>query len=103
MLPCRVDAMIDNVGTVTWDHSLKSVKPGGVVVINGMVSGHMADTNLVPIFVEQLDVCESWRGRQVRFRLSAGGVLRSERMASYGRRCHSRPAWQTTHFGRKHS
>lgn len=55
-LPGRVDAVVDNVGTATWDHSLKSVKRGGVVVINGIVSGHMAETNLAPIFVEQLDV-----------------------------------------------
>lgn len=51
-----VDAVVDNVGTATWEHSLKSAKRGGVVVINGSVSGHMAETNLVPIFVEQLDV-----------------------------------------------
>lgn len=55
-LPGRVDAVVDNVGTATWEHSLKSVKRGGVVVINGIVSGHLAETNLVPIFVEQLDV-----------------------------------------------
>lgn len=35
---------------------MKSAKRGGVVVINGIISGHMAETNLVPIFVEQLDV-----------------------------------------------
>lgn len=55
-LPGRVDAVVDNVGTATWHHSLKSVRRGGVVIINGIVSGHMADTNLVSIFVEQLDV-----------------------------------------------
>jgi NADPH:quinone reductase-like Zn-dependent oxidoreductase len=54
-LPGRVDAVVDNVGTGIRYHSLKSVKRGGVVVINAIVSGHMAETNLVPIFVEQLD------------------------------------------------
>lgn len=55
-LPGRVDAVVDNIGTATWNQSLASVKRGGVVVINGIVSGHMVETNLVPIFVEQLDV-----------------------------------------------
>lgn len=55
-LPSRVDAVVDNIGTATWNHSLRSVKRGGVGVINGIVSGHLAETNLVPIFVEQLDI-----------------------------------------------
>ncbi|SFV09075.1 D-arabinose 1-dehydrogenase, Zn-dependent alcohol dehydrogenase family [Methylobacterium sp. 174MFSha1.1] len=55
-LPRRVDAVVDNVGTATWDHTLKSVKRGGVVVINGIVSGHVGQTELARIFVEQLDI-----------------------------------------------
>jgi NADPH:quinone reductase-like Zn-dependent oxidoreductase len=55
-LPRRADAVVDNVGTATWEHTLKSVKRGGVVVINGIVSGHLAETNLVQIFVEQFDI-----------------------------------------------
>ncbi len=55
-LPRRADAVVDNIGTATWEHSLKSVKRGGVVVINGITTGHLAETNLVRIFVEQIDI-----------------------------------------------
>lgn len=55
-LPRRADAVVDNIGTATWEHSLNSVKRGGVVVINGITTGHLAETNLVRIFVEQIDI-----------------------------------------------
>ena len=38
-LPERVDAVAETVGAATWDHSLKSLKPGGVLVISGATSG----------------------------------------------------------------
>ena len=34
-LPERVDAVIETVGEATWDHSLKSLRPGGTVVVSG--------------------------------------------------------------------
>ncbi|KQO75935.1 zinc-binding dehydrogenase [Rhizobium sp. Leaf262] len=55
-LPRQADAVVDNIGTASWEHSLKSVKRGGVVVINGITTGHLAETNLVRIFVEQIDI-----------------------------------------------
>ncbi|MCV3768859.1 quinone oxidoreductase family protein [Rhizobium sp. TRM95796] len=55
-LPRRADAVVDNIGTASWEHSLNSVKRGGVVVINGITTGHLAETNLVRIFVEQIDI-----------------------------------------------
>ncbi|MFC4493668.1 zinc-binding dehydrogenase [Streptomyces ovatisporus] len=38
-LPQRVDAVLETVGAATWSHSLKSLKPGGTVVISGATSG----------------------------------------------------------------
>ena len=38
-LPTRVDAVLETVGAATWSHSLKSLKPGGTVVISGATSG----------------------------------------------------------------
>jgi len=38
-LPQRVDAVLETVGAATWSHSLKSLKPGGTVVISGATTG----------------------------------------------------------------
>jgi NADPH:quinone reductase-like Zn-dependent oxidoreductase len=61
-LPRPVDAVVDNIGAGSWSHSLHSVKRGGTVVINGVTTGHVAETDLLHIFVEQLDVQGSIMG-----------------------------------------
>lgn len=38
-LPLRVDAVLETVGAATWSHSVKSLKPGGTLVIAGATSG----------------------------------------------------------------
>jgi NADPH:quinone reductase-like Zn-dependent oxidoreductase len=55
-LPRRVDAVVDNVGAVTWAHSLRSLKRGGTIVVNGATTGVIAETDLLRIFVEQIDI-----------------------------------------------
>lgn len=55
-LPRRVDAVVDNIGAATWADSLNAVKRGGVLVINGITTGHLAETDLLRIFVEQIDI-----------------------------------------------
>lgn len=55
-LPRRADAIVDNIGAATWADSLKAVKRGGVVVINGITTGHATETDLLRIFVEQIDI-----------------------------------------------
>jgi NADPH:quinone reductase-like Zn-dependent oxidoreductase len=55
-LPRRVDAVVDNVGAVTWAHSLRSLKRGGTLVVNGATTGGIAETDLLRIFVEQIDI-----------------------------------------------
>jgi NADPH:quinone reductase-like Zn-dependent oxidoreductase len=55
-LPRRVDAVIDNVGVASITHSLRSVRRGGVLVINGVTTGHLAEVDLLRIIVEQIDV-----------------------------------------------
>jgi NADPH:quinone reductase-like Zn-dependent oxidoreductase len=61
-LPARVDAVIDSVGEATWDHSLKSTRPGGRVVLCGATSGASAKTVLARIFFTQVDVLGSTMG-----------------------------------------
>jgi NADPH:quinone reductase-like Zn-dependent oxidoreductase len=38
-LPHRVDAVMETVGAATWSHSIKSLRPGGTLVICGATSG----------------------------------------------------------------
>jgi NADPH:quinone reductase-like Zn-dependent oxidoreductase len=38
-LPHRVDAVMDTVGEATWSHSIKSMRPGGTLVLSGATSG----------------------------------------------------------------
>jgi NADPH:quinone reductase-like Zn-dependent oxidoreductase len=55
-LPRRVDAAIDNLGALTWAHSLQSVRRGGVLVASGITTGGVAETDLLRIFLEQIDI-----------------------------------------------
>jgi NADPH:quinone reductase-like Zn-dependent oxidoreductase len=61
-LPERVDAVMETVGEVTWAHSLRSLKPGGAVVICGATSGPMPPADLSRVFFLQLSVIGSTMG-----------------------------------------
>lgn len=61
-LPERVDAVMETVGAATWAHSLRSVKPGGAVVIAGATSGTQPPADLARIFFLQLSVIGSTMG-----------------------------------------
>src|SRR3954454_2429742 len=63
-LPGRADAVIDSVGEATLDHSLKSTRPGGRVVVCGGTSGLTVETNLARIFFTQVDVLGSTMGNR---------------------------------------
>jgi NADPH:quinone reductase-like Zn-dependent oxidoreductase len=62
-LPQKVDAVMETVGRATWSHSLRSLRPGGRVVISGATSGPNPDqTELNRIFFLQLEVVGSTMG-----------------------------------------
>ena len=62
-LPQRVDAVMETVGRATWDHSIKSLRPGGRVVICGTTSGPQPDdAQLTRVFFLQLQVIGSTMG-----------------------------------------
>jgi NADPH:quinone reductase-like Zn-dependent oxidoreductase len=62
-LPDRVDAVMETVGAATWTHSLRSLRPGGTLVISGATSGANPDsTELNRIFFLQLRVVGSTMG-----------------------------------------
>lgn len=78
-LPERVDAVMETVGAATWTHSVRSLRPGGTLVISGATSGYdPVRTELNRIFFLQLRVIGSTMGtrdeldRLVRFCIATG-------------------------------
>jgi NADPH:quinone reductase-like Zn-dependent oxidoreductase len=68
-LPERVDAVMETVGAATWNHSLRSLRPGGTLVISGATSGPNPDsTELNRIFFLQLRVVGSTMGTSTELR-----------------------------------
>lgn len=62
-LPEKVDAVMETVGRATWDHSIRSLRPGGRIVIAGHTSGPQPDdAQLTRIFFLQLSVIGSTMG-----------------------------------------
>ncbi len=61
-LPERVDAVMETVGEATWGHSIRSLKPGGTLVISGATSGDAPPAELTRIFFLQLSVVGSTMG-----------------------------------------
>jgi NADPH:quinone reductase-like Zn-dependent oxidoreductase len=61
-LPDRVDVVIETVGEATWGHSLRSVKPGGIVVVAGATSGMNPPADLSRVFFKQIEVIGSTMG-----------------------------------------
>jgi NADPH:quinone reductase-like Zn-dependent oxidoreductase len=62
-LPTRVDAVMETVGAATWSHSIKSLRPGGTVVISGVTSGaDPANAELTRIFYQSMRVIGSTMG-----------------------------------------
>ncbi len=61
-LPERVDAVMETVGAATFKHSIRSLKPGGKLVISGATSGDAPPAELTRVFFLQLSVIGSTMG-----------------------------------------
>jgi NADPH:quinone reductase-like Zn-dependent oxidoreductase len=61
-LPERVDAVMETVGKATWAHSVRSLKPGGKLVVSGATSGDAPAAELTRVFFLQLSVVGSTMG-----------------------------------------
>jgi NADPH:quinone reductase-like Zn-dependent oxidoreductase len=61
-LPAKVDVVLETVGKATWGHTLRSLRPGGRVVIAGATSGHDPAAELNRIFFKELEVVGSTMG-----------------------------------------
>ena len=78
-LPERVDAVMETVGKATWAHSVRSLRPGGRIVVSGATTGDDPAADLTQVFFLQREVVGSTMGtrdelqRLVRF-LEVTGV-----------------------------
>jgi NADPH2:quinone reductase len=54
-----VDVVVDSVGEVTWEKSLRSLTKGGRLVTCGATSGPTANTNVNLVFWKQLEILGS--------------------------------------------
>lgn len=71
-LPQKVDAVIETVGAATWSHSVKSMRPGGTIVIAGATSGDAPKAaELTRIFFQQMRVHGSTMGTREELRALA--------------------------------
>jgi NADPH:quinone reductase-like Zn-dependent oxidoreductase len=61
-LPERVDAVFETTGKATWGHSIRSLRPGGTVVVSGATTGDPEPAELTRIFFLQLSVIGSTMG-----------------------------------------
>jgi NADPH:quinone reductase-like Zn-dependent oxidoreductase len=61
-LPERVDAVMETVGQATWSHSIRSLKPGGTIVVSGATTGDSPPAELRRMFFLQLSVIGSTMG-----------------------------------------
>ena len=52
----RVDLVLETVGRATWSHSLRSVRPGGTVVVAGATSGDPTAAELTRVFFQEISV-----------------------------------------------
>ena len=74
-LPQKMDAVMETVGKATWSHSIKSLRPGGTLVISGATSGNNPDNaELTRIFFLQLRVIGSTMGTRAEL-ASLGNLL----------------------------
>ena len=76
-LPDKVDAVIETVGEATWDHSLKSLRPGGTIVVSGATSGAMPPAQLNRVFFLQLVIAGSTMGTAEEFARMLGLLAES--------------------------
>ena len=66
-LPGKADAVMESVGEATWSHSMRSLRPGGRIVICGATSGPNPPADLNRVFFLQLEVVGSTMGTREEF------------------------------------
>ena len=63
----EADVVIESVGPATWDKSMKSLAPGGRMVVCGGTSGPKAEINIPRLFFKQYEIIGSSMGSYEEF------------------------------------
>ena len=61
-LPEKMDVVIETVGAATWEHSMRSLRPGGIIVVSGATSGANPPADLTRVFYLQQRIVGSTGG-----------------------------------------
>lgn len=61
-MPARADLVIETVGAATWSHSVRSVRPGGRIVVAGATTGDPERMELQRIFFIEIQVLGATMG-----------------------------------------
>lgn len=61
-LPFRVDAVVETVGEATWAHSMRSLRPGGTLVVAGATTGDQPGADLRRLFFHEITVLGATMG-----------------------------------------
>jgi len=76
--PVEADVVVESVGPATWEQSVRSLRPGGRLVVCGGTSGPKVELNLPRLFFKQYEIIGSTMGSYQEFdevtRLVTGGV-----------------------------
>jgi len=57
--PVEADVVVESVGPATWEQSVRSLKPGGRLVVCGGTSGSAVQVNLPRLFFKQIEIIGS--------------------------------------------
>lgn len=55
-LSAPADLVIETVGEATWKHSMRSVRPGGRIVVSGATTGSDPSADLARVFYRQISI-----------------------------------------------
>lgn len=58
----HVDVVLETVGRATWEHSVRSVRPGGRIVVAGLTSGDPSPASLTKVFFQEMTVVGATMG-----------------------------------------
>jgi zinc-binding alcohol dehydrogenase/oxidoreductase len=76
--PVQADVVVESVGPATWERSIRSLKPGGRLVVCGGTSGATVEVTLPRLFFKQYEIIGSTMGSYEEFaevtRLVAQGL-----------------------------
>jgi zinc-binding alcohol dehydrogenase/oxidoreductase len=60
--PVRAHVVVESVGPATWERSIRSLEPGGRLVVCGGTSGQKVELDLPRLFFKQIEVIGSTMG-----------------------------------------